>query len=296
MNVLFVGAGRRVSLAEEFIKCGFTVLAYELGFTVPISSVSVVVKGLKFNDPHFQTDIRYAIKNYKIDLVVPLQDDAVHKCSMITNCKVACSGTAAAEICLDKALFEKWCLVNVPQHYPKNTGSYPKIYKPKFGFGSRGILIVKNQAEEPDKAEIINHVVQKFIVGKEYSVDAYFNRNSKMVDCVPRERIRVANGEVLSSKTVEFKELQKITKLIGQKMKLKGPTCFQYIVGADNKPYIMEINARFGGGAVLSMYAGLPMVEMIKNDLFNYEYEYKVGSWKRNILMERANREFYYET
>ena len=284
-----------MSLAEEFVKHGFTVLAYELGFTVPISAVSTVVKGLKFNDKHFHTDMRYAIINYKIDLVVPLQDDAVHKCSMITNCKVACSGTKAAETCLDKGLFEKWCLSNFPQYYPKNIGSFPKIYKPKFGFGSRGIFIAHNKAEQP-KVNMSEYIVQKFIVGKEYSVDGYFDVNSKLVDCVPRERIRVANGEVLSSRTVEFKELQKITKLIGQKMKLKGPTCFQYIVGDDGKPYIMEINARFGGGALLSMHAGLPLIAMIKKDHFNYEHDYKVGSWKRNILMERANREFYYET
>ena len=295
MNVLLVGAGRRVSLAEEFVKNGFSVFAYELGFTVPISSVSTVVKGLKFNDQHLHVDMKYTITNYKIDLVVPLQDDAVYKCSLITNCKVACSSAKASEICLDKVKFEKWCLANFPQFYPKSTGSYPKIYKPKFGFGSRGIVVARNKSEDP-KLSPDEYVIQKFIDGKEYSVDGYFDLNSKMIDCVPRERIRVANGEVISSRTVEFKELQKMTKLIGQRMKLKGPTCFQFIVGQDGKPFIMEINARFGGGAVLSMHAGLPLIAMIKKDHFNYDYDYKVGSWKRNVLMERANREFYYET
>jgi hypothetical protein len=85
MNVLFVGGGRRVSLAELFKKNGFDVFSYELNSSVPISENSTIILGKSWSDPDLENDLIDKIKNYKINLVVPLQDEAVAMCALLKN-------------------------------------------------------------------------------------------------------------------------------------------------------------------------------------------------------------------
>ncbi len=45
MNVMFVGGGRRVSLAKRFIAAGFSIFAYETDKNCPISEVATIIEG-----------------------------------------------------------------------------------------------------------------------------------------------------------------------------------------------------------------------------------------------------------
>jgi len=130
----------------------------------------------------------------------------------------------------------------------------------------------------------------------EYTVDAYFNKQGKMVDAVPRIRTRVAGGEVIESTTVIKPKLNQFTREVGEELGLIGPICAQYIVDNENRVYIIEINARFGGGTVLSMEAGLPIIPLL-----HYEYDagktvnYRVGSWKNGLTMKRVLKDFFFD-
>ena len=301
-RVLFVGAGRRVSLGEWFQRSGYTVFSYELNKQVPISSIATIIVGLKWNDPLIEKDIINVVKKHKIDLVLPLQDAAIPICAkvktILQNCTILTSDETVGRICFDKLLFELYMTQRFCDIYPLATLQYPKIYKPRLGYGSRGLFVVNDFYEESKVKEKISnrqYVVQQQIIGNEYSVDAYFSKEKLMIDCVPRQRLRVGDGEVISSLTEDNSSLYQTTKRVGETLGLKGPACFQYILTED-KIYIIEINARFGGGVILSFQAGFDIIRLIDCEYFGKKVSYIPNLWKKNLLMERVNREYFYET
>jgi hypothetical protein len=59
---------------------------------------------------------------------------------------------------------------------------------------------------------------------------------------------------------------------------------------------LFEINARAGGGIILSMEAGLDVIEYIKQEYY-LEKEVKpidLNSIKNGLIMRRVNKEFFF--
>jgi len=292
--ILMVGGGRRVGLASRFITAGYDVLAYEYDTKCPLSQVPYckVIQGKKWDDITIANDLLELIHDHDIRMIIPLMDEAVHIVSLLDVPQAVCSSTHASLTCLDKKKFEEFMLLEFPELYPIGEDSDTYMIKPRFGFGSRGIREVHGNSYCDPYAEIL----QRYIEGTEYTVDAYFNKQGKMVDAVPRIRTRVAGGEVIESTTVIKPKLNQFTREVGEELGLIGPICAQYIVDNENRVYIIEINARFGGGTVLSMEAGLPIIPLL-----HYEYDagktvnYRVGSWKNGLTMKRVLKDFFFE-
>lgn len=265
MNVLFVGGGRRVTLAQMFKERGCDVYSYETKEEVPISCVAKVIEGKRWNDPRILDDIPKVISKYKIDLVVPLMDEASIVCSKIKNPIIATSSRDINVLCFNKRIFEAYMLINHPKLYPKDDGTFPKFLKPPYGFGSKGIMKIYNKETEVMFSKLYKNITQRFIDGKEYSVDAYFDKKGNYVDSITRYRKRVFDGEVISCEVIDKPKLELLVRTIGEEIKLKGPTCWQFIEEKDtNAVYIIEINARFGGGATLSIECGLDMIKYLQ--------------------------------
>lgn len=271
LNVLFIAAGRRVTLATLFQRHNCKVFNYDLAKEVPISDVATTIIGKKWDDPTLEEDLINVIKQYKIDVALCLDCKGVEVISQIAatletcseNLSVVCPNVKPASICLDKSKLAKFMEKYFPAWYPSPIIDQPFVIKPKSGCGSHGIEFGAMCSKEILKSAETENVVQLRLTGQEYSVDAYFNKQGKMVGASPRTRIWVSGGEVLESETVNNAELISMTKQIGEKIKLTGPTCFQYIKDSADNPKLMEINARFGGGATLSVEAGLDMIELI---------------------------------
>jgi carbamoyl-phosphate synthase large subunit len=263
---------------------------------IPVSKNSQIIQGLKFTDNDFKDHLLQTIKRLKIDLCIPFMDECIPILAEIKNlvedCTVLVSEKNVSEICYDKIKFEKWMIENFLEYYPE-PNDFPKIAKPRFGFSSKELHYIHNKLEE-NRIDKFKFVIQKQLTGKEFSCDAYFDKNGKIIDCVIRERIRTAGGEVVSSKTLYDKKIYKLCKIIGEKMGLIGPICFQFM--SDNEsPKVIEINSRFGGGCILSLEAGFPIINLIKKDYFNLDFDYKPLRWKKNLLMERYFREAFFD-
>jgi|TARA_B100001094_G_scaffold331074_1_gene398238 carbamoyl-phosphate synthase large subunit len=299
INCLFVGAGRRVALAKKFISHGFNIFAYEASSSVPIASTSKIILGRRWKDKDIVEHILDTIHKYNIKLLVPLQDEATYLLSKIknqnvTDANILTSNIQSTAICFNKKFFSEFMENNFNYIYP-SPDCFPQICKPMFGFSSKNISVIHNSTELSN-VDQSTFVLQQQVSGKEYSVDCYFDKNSNFIDAVTRERIRVSGGEVITSKTDFIESIYKSSKSIGEKLKLIGPICMQYIIDKENNPFIIEINARFGGGSTLSMEAGLDMIALIKKEYFDYDYKYKPLTWKNNLLMERCYQDFFYET
>jgi hypothetical protein len=251
-NILFLGGGRRVELAHLFQARGHDVFAYELSHDVPVGDCDVgVILGVPWNNPYLADHVAAARRQYEIDLVVPLDDRAA--------CDYPVGGCyTAAQTCYDKARFADF--FRPDKHftwYPFPVRGKPAVIKPVHGHGSNGITFV----DQWDGTTPAGMVVQKRIFGREFTVDAYFNKSGTFVGASPRLRIRVAGGEVVESKTVQADGLNECVRQVGEDMGVNGPCCFQFIEDRETGCCkVLEANCRLGGGATLSIEAGFDMV------------------------------------
>lgn len=291
-KILFIGAGRRKQLAQKFSSRGFDVFSYEVDEFCPISKSAKIIKGLKWKDKNLLNHLEDTIKEYKIDISIPLQDEAIFTCSKLSN--IICSPEDSARVCFDKKEFENFMLSDqsIKKYYPlveQKESSIVKKYR--YGYGSKGIYFLDRLDENPDK----DFVYQKRITGSEYTVDCYFDKNGKFFKGVSRTRERVADGEVIDSRIKNIDYLIQVSKVVGEKLRLKGPICMQYMISeSDGCPYLFEINARLGGGSSFSIEAGLDMIDMIKKEYVTNEPISQESYSIKEILLRRSLEDNYF--
>ena len=281
LNICLIGAGRRYSLVERFQNAGFNVCAVEKDRDVPISKLCRIYTEL-YQIPH-------------TTLAIPLMDKLCYEYASIQNVLTSCKSTN--EVCYDKFKFEEFMEAYFPDIYPsfrevEGQKMETRIQKLRFGNGSNGIHI----SDYDDGPHIHNGddiVEQRYIKGVEYSVDCYFDKNHNFVGGLARSRDRVAGGEVVDSTIVHKPELVRLCKDISVKLKFTGPTNFQFIIEeSSQKPYIIEINARFGGGCILSLEAGLDMIQFIKDEYFLNQ---PIHKWAyKPLKMRRVFKETFF--
>jgi hypothetical protein len=105
------------------------------------------------------------------------------------------------------------------------------------------------------------------------------------------------NGEVIESATVNTEKFLKTVNLISERFKFKGPVCFQFIEDSNNQLWIIEINARMGGGCTLSIGSGFDIPDLLisvfcKNNFSINDYK---SLWKPNYYLKRYYSDYYYE-
>jgi hypothetical protein len=255
-RVLFVGGGRRVSLAQEFIRHNADVYGYESSVDVPLADVAKeIVAGLDFDDPECAKDITAFVAKRKITHVVPLMDEAAVLCGDMPQC-IGSPGNVAM-LCYDKLHFRNWMTEHHPDIYPAaRFAKYPKFAKPRFGHGARGTKVLNSPATIEMSA---SWVIQDYVDGDEVSVDLFL-RGGQCIGAVARSRDRVEGGEVVESTVLEPEAAVAYiidAAAVSADIGIVGPANVQF-----KGSKIIEVNARFGGGAVLSIAAGLPLVQL----------------------------------
>ena len=294
MKVLFVGAGKRLEIAKKFISAYCKISSYEDDINCPLNNAPIkIIKGLKWADPKIKEDIQKLSSNF--DVVIPFQDEATKILSELkfNNPNFCVSDIETTACCLDKKLFEQKFYNK--DYYPKPLDGYQAISKPIKGFGSKGIELCNFFTPN---IQIPNRIYQKRITGgHEYSVDCDFSKSNELVDFVPRKRIEVVGGEVVKSVTVHKSKFnfEELIKDISKELKFVGPVCIQFISDEFDKLWIMEVNARFGGGATLSIAAGFDMIDLIKKEYYDYqEIKNYYSNWMDGLHVSRCFVDYYH--
>ena len=142
---------------------------------------------------------------------------------------------------------------------------FPLIIKPRLGWGTREIYRVDNI----DEARVLfkrveDPVIQKYLDGKEYTIDTLTDKEGNFVHASVRERIKTMGGLSAIGRTVQDEEIFNIAKNIPKQINIIGPFNFQ--VRKSKKAEIFEINARFAGTGILSVHAGFNLPALaVKN-------------------------------
>ncbi len=305
INILFLGGAKRVSLAEQFISEGkkrginIKIFSYELNEYVPISLVAEIIIGLKWSDKYLYNHLIEILDKKNIDIVLPFLDSATIVAAKLkeltSNSKVfiPVSDENTCKIFFNKLLANKWCIengINVPSDLTK----YPLIAKPILGSASKGILVLESDEELEKLSNKQDYLIQEFVKGREFSVDIYISTlNNEIISIVPRIRLETQGGESIKSITVKEDRLINFSREIIEKTKLIGPVTLQLIENAEtNELYFMEINPRYGGAVMNSIFSGANSTDYLLNDFLKIKNTYNIN-WNNNFLMIRRFSEHY---
>jgi carbamoyl-phosphate synthase large subunit len=305
LNILFLGGAKRVSLAEKFIDEGkemgidINIFSYELDVDVPISLAGEIIIGLRWNDSNLYNHLLEIIETKKIDIILPFLDYAtivaakLKKLTEGKNVFIPVSDEERCEVFFNKKFANKWCIKNDIK-IPSNIDKYPLIAKPIHGSASKGILVLESLTELNNLINKEDYLIQQFVKGKEYSVDVYVSPLDKqIISIVPRERLETQGGESIKSITHKEDRLINFSREIIEKTGLVGPLTLQLIENSETKDlYFMEINPRFGGAVLNSIFAGANSPVYLLNDFYKIQNTYN-ENWIDSFLMIRRFSEHY---
>jgi carbamoyl-phosphate synthase large subunit len=156
----------------------------------------------------------------------------------------------------------------------------PVVVKPPVSNGMRGVRIIATQAwdvhrfltEKPQGLEITLHeliailrrgvwpelLVMEYLPGAEYTVDAF--SGSQISLAVPRQREIIRSGITFHSRTDLRKDLIDYTLSAGREMGLRYVFGFQFKLGQDGVPKVLECNPRIQGTMVASVFSGANVI------------------------------------
>ena len=258
-----------------------------------------VVTPLIYSPEYIPFLINYC-KDNNISLVIPLFDidlpvlaDNIDKFNAV-NTRVLVSDYDFVKTCNDKYLAYNFLkannfntvpyfidLVEAENALESGLMNYPVVIKPRWGMGSIAIYKADNLEElrvlykktlndihdsylKYESSADFQHsvLIQQLITGQEYGADIIHDFDGKFRACVIREKIAMRSGETDCAKIVDnalihdtLIKLSGITKHIGN-LDLD-------ILMNDSGVYILEMNARFGGGYPFSHEAGVNLPEAL---------------------------------
>lgn len=185
---------------------------------------------------------------------------------------------------------------------------FPVVMKPRWGMGSIGIYIVENMEElevfykrllreisasylKFESAQTPEEMVlfQEFIKGKEYGLDVVHDLEGNFKTTFVKRKLAMRSGETDAAVTVQNDTLFAIGEKIGKLLKHIGNLDAD-VLEADGTYYVLEMNARFGGGYPFSHLAGanlpLAILHWLKNEPAEAGFEhfkYNVTGFKHII-------------
>lgn len=311
INIMMLGGARRVSMAELFKRSGerigreVNIVSYELMEQVPIALVAKVVVGLRWSDPNVVADIVKVAKEYEIDIILPFVDGAIEIASKVKthlpDVFIPVGDFETNSTMFDKVsaarAFEK-AGIPIPKTYTAINAKMPAIAKPRRGSASRGIKIFHTLDELMQLENLSDYLVQEYLENKdEYTVDCYVSQAGEILTVVPRVRLEVMGGEVTRTITCRNATLDKLSREVIEKFRLRGPVTLQFLHDIDrNRFLLMEVNPRLGGGVVCSIYAGAPITDYILDESRGITLK-PCDDWAYNTLMARYQKEaIFYES
>ena len=296
MNVLLTSVGRRAYMVKYFKEAlgidGQVHVCNSDDKTVAFHYADkYTVSPLIYDEGYIPFLLDYCKEN-KIDLLISLFDIdllvlAQNKSKFAEiGTRVIVSDPDIIEICNDKwktYQFLKENGFNVPKTYlsleetilalDKGEINYPIIVKPRFGCGSIAMSIAEDEMallyyfrrntrtinqtylkyESASEEEKI--IYQEFLPGQEYGADIINDLNGNLQNVIVKKKIAMRAGETDISETVDEPAIKaELERLSSLTRHISNMDCDVFLV--NGKPYVLEMNARFGGGYPFSHMSG----------------------------------------
>ncbi len=298
-----VGSMPSLGLIRELQKRGVEVIGVDanpLSFGLYLLKRSYVIP--PGNHPNFIREISEIIDMEQPDAILSGPEEEL--LALSRNKKeieekgtlVLCPDYPYVRICADKKRTNEALRdieIPIPEVYvDKASVKYPCIVKPRFGRGSVGINVVKD--EEDLNLYFRNfdeQVIQRFVQGNEYTIDVLADQEGNALSIVPRLRLQTESGVSVKGKTTYDAKIIEYSKKIAKELKLFGPSCIQCIKNKEGLNFI-EVNTRFGGGSILSVKADPTIMTNLINIIKRKKTKPSKG-FKEGLIMLRYHSEVF---
>ncbi len=313
-NVLVTCASRRVALMRYFCLAlqgtNSRVIAVDCEKISPAQFFAhqhYIVPMVK--DSNYLDVIENLVEKENIKIIIPTIDQELLLWAKAQDrfkalgATVVISPPKTIEVCNDKRnTYDFFCKNKIPfpQTWLKDELTYnmpyPLFIKPRMGRGSVDCYKVSNKRELDFFVDYVsNPVIQEFLQGHEFTVDAYFDRNFKLITAVPRFRMVVRAGVSDRGKTFYNEKINNYISKMGELLQFRGAVNMQGKL-FKNEVTFFEINPRFSGGIQLSINAGADIVKMVVDDYKGKKLESKFNNFKKNLIMTSFEESIFLDT
>jgi carbamoyl-phosphate synthase large subunit len=182
---------------------------------------------------------------------------------------------------------------------------FPVMLKPRWGMGSIAVFEIENEHElEVLYNKVISNimasylkyesqvnlskcvVIQEKLRGQEYGLDVINNLDGKYQNTIVKKKYAMRSGETDCAETINSPELKALGKAISEKLHHVANLDMDVFVD-DDKPFVLEMNARFGGGYPFSHIAGVNLPLAIVKWLRSEEVDVCLLTERAGILAHK---------
>lgn len=162
-----------------------------------------------------------------------------------------------------------------------NNLNYPIFIKPRWGMGSIGVYKADNLEElnfyyKSVKKQIKNSylsklsssdldesvLIQEYIAGKEFGIDIFNDLEGNFLISIEKEKLGMRSGETDGAIVIKNENLSSLSQKISKHLKHVGNLDMDVLYDGKNY-YVLEFNARFGGGFPFSYLAGANLLQLL---------------------------------
>ena len=220
--------------------------------------------------------IRRVVGDERVDFIFPLTDlevDALNAVRDSLGATLCLSSSETLSICRDKYRAYDFLHEVIPDSVipterladcDMHALRYPVICKPVDGRSSCGLFKAfceKELRQHLDHIDADRYCVQPMINGTVVTVDVVRNDATGATACVPRkELLRTLNGAGTSVYVFRDQELERMVRLIADKLRIHGCVNFEFIQSDDGSFHFLECNPRFSGGLSFTLDSGYDCV------------------------------------
>lgn len=213
----------------------------------------------------------------------------------VTGCRIVVSDKRVIEIADDKYRTFQFLKSNglhfpityLPAELPGGGVEFPAILKPRVGARSRGVYVVKNEAELSEKLAKVKDPILQELVGdasEEYTCGViFFDHQVREMIALKRE-LRDGNTYSACHNRSFPDAIYDYIREIATKLEPYGACNFQLRIDGNGIPKLFEINARHSGTTYMRSLFGFREVEYIIGYLLGQEiprFELRDGLVKR---------------
>ena len=324
MNILITSVGRRAYMVKYFQdiigSSGQVHVSNSDDMTVAFQYADKgVVSPNIYDETYIQFLLEYCKDNainalislFDIDLLVLAKNKDAFAA---IGTRVIVSSFNLVSICNDKWKTYEFLLqnkFNVPKTYltlqdtlesiKRDELRYPVVVKPRFGCGSIAVSIAEDREElmfyykktlmlveqtylNYESAAVVDKVIfQGLLRGQEYGADIFNDLDGNFQNVIIKKKLAMRAGETDIAETVEEPGLFSILERLGKLTRhIANLDCDVFMV--DGVPFILELNARFGGGYPFSHMAGANFPKAIHHWLDGIQVDHELLCAKSGVL------------
>lgn len=288
LKVLFLAANWRVSLVRSFqdakaqCETPFQLIAVDSDALAPALQVADRSHSLPlFSDSSCLESLLTICRTQAIDAIIPLTNKAIdflstHRDELSGgNRRLFIQENSVIEICHDKWNLWKFMELegfNSPKTFLLEESDPPDIFpliaKERSGEGGKNQSLIEDQRDlDYCMDKYPHHIYQELIQGREFSVDLFADIKGVPQLIVPRERLSVRGGEVMTSRIDMNESIIDSVEALSRRLALTGPCTIQGILNENGTFLFTDLNLRFGSGSVHTIAAGGNIPLMIYQEM-----------------------------